>query len=153
MSLRPVLLGLVVCSAACATAGTPAQKQADIRKLLVLTGAAKIGTQAMAQMMVSMKQAMPQVPARFWTDFQAEVKTEELTELVVPIYDKHLTFKDVRTLIHFYETPTGKRFITEMPAITKESMVAGQAWGQAIGKRVVEKLRAELAAQQNAQKP
>ena len=153
MSSRPVLAGLLLSfSAGCATQSA-ATKEADIRKLLAVTGAEKMGAQAMAQMTVSLRKAMPQVPERFWVDFQAEVKTGELVELVVPIYDKHLTDKDVKTLLRFYETPTGKRYVAEMPAITQESMVAGQEWGKSIGQRVMVKLQAELAAQKDVAKP
>ena len=146
MSLRAVVVALSLCVAPLAHAEADAAKRADIRKLLVLTGSAQIGAQVMTQMMTSMKQAMPQVPERFWADFQKEVRPEELGELIVPIYDKHLSHDDVKNLIRFYETPTGRHFIAEMPGITQESIVAGQAWGQDIGKRVMEKLQKESGA-------
>jgi hypothetical protein len=151
MSFRAAFVAVALCVAPLAHASDDvAAKQADIRKLLVLTGSAQIGAQVMTQMMASLKQAMPQVPERFWHDFQNEVKTDELRELIVPIYDKHLSHDDVKNLIKFYETPTGKHFISEMPGITQESITAGQAWGQAIGRRVMEKLQQESAAQKNA---
>lgn len=154
MSFRAAFVAVALCVAPLAHAADDvAAKQADIRKLLVLTGSAQIGAQVMTQMMASLRKAMPQVPDRFWNDFQKEVKTDELRELIVPIYDKHLSHDDVKNLIKFYETPTGKHFISEMPGITQESITAGQAWGQAIGRRVMEKLQQEGAAQKNAPPP
>jgi hypothetical protein len=49
-----------------APAGEAAAKRQDIRKLLELTGAAKIGQQIAAQMIPMFKQANPQAPPAFW---------------------------------------------------------------------------------------
>jgi hypothetical protein len=43
---------------------------------------------------------------------------------MVPVYQKHLTKGDVDALVAFYSSPTGKKFLIEMPAITSESMQA-----------------------------
>lgn len=52
---------------AVAQAGRNPAKDKAIRRLLELTGAAKLAQQSMEQMIASMKQAMPAVPAEFWT--------------------------------------------------------------------------------------
>lgn len=118
-------------------------KDEDIRRLLDLSGAGDMGVQVMEQMITAFKQAQSGVPDKFWTDFMTEVDSDELTELVVPIYDKHLTHDDVRQLITFYETPVGKKLIAVQPKIMQESMLAGQRWGQEIAERVARKLREE----------
>ena len=79
------------------------QKQKDIRKLLKITGSGELGTQVMGQMIGNMKKAMPQVPEKFWADFMKEVHTDELVDMIVPVYDRNLTQDDVTELIHFYE--------------------------------------------------
>jgi uncharacterized protein len=119
------------------------QKQKDIRKLLKITGSGELGTQVMHQMVGSMKKAMPQVPEKFWGDFMKEVRTEELVDLIVPIYDRNLSQDDVKELIKFYETPTGKKFVSVLPKITQESMVVGEKWGRELAERVVKKLQAQ----------
>ena len=53
-------------------------KQADIQKLMNLTGAGNLGMQAMDQMILSMKGAMASVPEKFWTEFRKEVNADEL---------------------------------------------------------------------------
>ena len=119
------------------------QKQKDIRKLLQITGSGELGTQVMNQMIGSMKKAMPNVPDKFWNDFMKEVHTGELVDLIVPIYDRNLTHDDVRQLIKFYESPTGKKFVMVLPKITQESMVVGEKWGRDLGQRVIQKLQAQ----------
>lgn len=126
-----------------ARADADPSKTDDIRKLLAITGSAQLGAQVMSQLMGSMKNAMPNVPEAFWTDFQKEVRTGELIDLIVPVYDRHLSADDVKTLIKFYETPTGKHFVAALPVITQESMTAGQEWGRRIAERVVTRLKAE----------
>jgi uncharacterized protein len=119
------------------------QKQKDIRKLLKITGSGELGTQVMGQMIGNMKKAMPQVPEKFWGDFMKEVHTEELVDLIVPVYDRNLTQGDVTELIRFYESPTGKKFVSVLPKITQESMVVGEKWGRELAMKVMAKLQAQ----------
>lgn len=113
----------------------------DIYRLLELTGSAKIGIQAMNQMLVSYKQAMPSVPNEFWEEFMKEVDEQSLINLIIPVYKKYYTPEDVKAIIAFYETPIGKKTIAVLPGITKDSMTAGQAWGLDIGTKVAAKLK------------
>jgi len=117
------------------------QKQKDIRKLLKITGSGELGTQVMGQMIGNMKKAMPQVPEKFWSDFMKEVHTDELVDLIVPVYDRNLSQGDVTELIKFYESPTGKRFVSVLPKITQESMGVGEKWGRELAMKVMTKLQ------------
>jgi uncharacterized protein len=117
------------------------QKRQDIRRLMVLTGSGDIGIQASRQMMASLKPAFPSVPDTFWDEFQKEMNPDALIELVVPIYDKHLSHADIKELIKFYETPVGKRMVKALPVIMKDSMAAGQKWGEDIAKRAVKRMK------------
>ena len=128
-----------------ALAQSPADsaKQADIQKLMNLTGAGNLGMQAMDQMIASMKGAMANVPEKFWTEFRKEINSDELVNQIIPIYDKHLTHAELKELIKFYETPVGKKMIAVMPAITAESMQAGQQWGVEVARRAKAKLDAQ----------
>jgi hypothetical protein len=115
-------------------------KQEDIRTLLELTGAARLGIQIMNQMIEMYKQNMPNVPEKFWSDFMNEVKVEDLIRLIIPIYDKYFTHDDIKELIKFYNTPIGKKVITLLPEITRESISVGQEWGRALGERIKNRL-------------
>jgi hypothetical protein len=43
---------------------------------------------------------------------------------MVPVYQKHFTKSDIDALIVFYGSPTGQKFLHEMPAVTAETMRA-----------------------------
>ena len=137
-------LGLLSLFTGLAHAGSPGAetpKQKDIRKLLMLTGSSELGKQVMTQMIGNMKGMLPNVPEKFWSDFMKDVKTEELIDLIVPIYDRNLSAEDIKALIAFYESPAGRRFVAVLPKITQESMTAGQEWGKALGMKVAARLQ------------
>jgi len=49
---------------------------------------------------------------------------DEMTQAMVPVYQKHFTKGDIDNLITFYSSPTGQKVLEQMPAITGESMAA-----------------------------
>jgi len=113
------------------------------RELLELSGAGDLGKQVMAQMVESFRgmDSEGSVPPEFWDEFLASVDSDELVELVVPIYVRHLTIEEMKAAIEFYSSPVGRSLIEKLPAISQESMVAGQAWGEQIGRELVERLQ------------
>ncbi len=114
----------------------------EIRHMLDLSGAGNMGVQMMGQIMGSFKRAMPQVPAEFWDKFAKKVNSDEMIELIVPIYAKYLTDEDVKGIIVFYESPVGKKFTKVQPQIVRESYAVGQQWGMKIGQQVMQELQA-----------
>jgi len=47
---------------------------------------------------------------------------DDMTQAMVPSYQKHFTKGDMDTLTAFYTSPTGEKVLREMPAIMAESM-------------------------------
>jgi hypothetical protein len=137
--LAVLALALLCAGPAMSQAGNTA-KQQDIPKLMELTGAAKVGQQIAAQMIPMFKQGNPQVPQKFWDDVMKEFDAKSMIDLVVPIYDKHLTHDDVKGLIAFYQSPLGRKMTSVMPQIAQESMQVGQQWGMQIAQRVQKRL-------------
>jgi|ERR1700710_602471 len=123
-----------------APAEDTAAKRQDIRKLLEVTGSAKLGQQVLAQMMNTFKATNPKVPEEFWDQVMKEFDSGTMIDLIVPIYDKHLTHDDVRGMLAFYQSPLGQKLISVTPAITQESMQAGQQWGLGIAQRIQKQL-------------
>lgn len=114
----------------------------DIRTLLKLTGAGRLAIQSMLATLEQMKVVRPEIPEAFWDTFTAEVKEDELVDLLVPVYAAHFTRADVAQLVAFYQTPVGRKLIAETPAITAEAMAVGQAWGATLATRVLVKMQA-----------
>ena len=57
-------------------------------------------------------------------------RSDEMTELVVNIWASHYNQEELEQLRAFYETPVGRRSLTELPVIMDEARKAGNAWGQ-----------------------
>jgi len=120
------------------------QYRTSLKKMMQLSGSEAAYKGVMTQMISMFKQQQTGVPEGFWDDFEAEISKDafnKLINLVLPIYQKHLTESDLLGVIAFYETPAGKKFAEKTPLISQESMIAGQEWGKLIGQQVVEKMR------------
>ncbi|MFZ1805726.1 MAG: DUF2059 domain-containing protein, partial [Cyclobacteriaceae bacterium] len=97
-----------------------------------------------SQMFTMFKQQFSTVDEETWTSFETEFKNvsiNELEDLLVPIYQKHMTIEDLKELIKFYETPVGKKFALKTPLIVQESMQVGQQWGMKIGQDFAKKMK------------
>ena len=147
--MRTSALALILCALA-APAATQQPRPVDpataaaVRQLLALTGAARLSVTAMEAMIPAQRAANPQIPAAFWDAFLAHARrdTTQLVNLLVPIYAAHLTRAELDELVRFYSSPVGRRLSAAQPAITQESIQAGQMWGAAIGKQVADSLTA-----------
>ena len=115
-------------------------KEDDIRKLLVATGAGKLGVQVMQQMLSAMRAQNPNIPSDYFDKLMEEVDPNELIEITIPSYDKHLTHDEIKELLKFYETPIGKKLVEKQPLIAQDSMIAGQKWGMELHRRLAERI-------------
>jgi hypothetical protein len=140
------LIGVVALSLALLSPG-PSQdeaavkKQKTIRELLAQTGAANLGKEVFAQMGAVLEKSMPGEFKDFWKEFTADVKVEELEDLIVPIYDKHFTQEELEGILEFNKTPLGQKIIRTMPDVMKESMAAGADWGRGLATRAMERFQ------------
>lgn len=127
-------------------------KHDDTEKLMELVGTRQILRDIFDQdidaQIAAMRRARPDVPDQFWRDFAVEFKRQaspdELMKAILPIYDKHFTHQEIRQLIAFYESPLGRKISTTLPEIQRESIEAGQAWGEQLGDRMHTKLQQRL---------
>jgi hypothetical protein len=62
---------------------------------------------------------------------------DDQLKLQAQIYAEHFSEDELRALVAFYRSDTGRKYITEMPLIMKEVMPLGQAWGRNIGEQAV----------------
>jgi uncharacterized protein len=117
-----------------------AAKEADIRRLLELTGGVRLGEQMLDRLFDAEKRAMPEVPDAVWQEARRAFETKELFELIAAIWDRHFTHEEIQGLIEFYESPLGTRLREMQPVILQESLYAGEEWGRRALERLQEKL-------------
>lgn len=117
---------------------------ASLKKMMQVSGSEVAYKGVVNQMITMFKQQQSNVPEKFWDEFAIEMNKDALNQLInliLPIYQKHLTEEDLLGVIAFYDTPVGKKFAEKTPLITQESMIAGQEWGRQIGQQVIDTLK------------
>lgn len=55
-------------------------------------------------------------------DMMKNMPFDEITQAMIPVYQKHFTSGDIAALNSFYSSPVGQKFLQETPAITGETM-------------------------------
>jgi uncharacterized protein len=128
-------------------------KEADIRKLLELTGATTTMELTMQSMEKSIKpmlaNSLPPGDYReklitlFFEKFHSKMDLQKLVDLAVPLYDKYYTDEDIRGLIQFYQTPLGKKTVKALPNLMGELTEAGQKMGQDVARQSMMEVIAE----------
>ncbi|AHC16360.1 DUF2059 domain-containing protein [Salinispira pacifica] len=115
-------------------------KADDIQTLLELTNSADLSRQVIEMLIPQYQSMVPDVPGEYWQGLIDEFNGDELMGLIIPIYDRNFTHDEIKDLIAFYESPTGRRFIELQPKIMQESMEAGQKWGMELAQRIQQRL-------------
>lgn len=143
---------------ASAAPGTPdakinPAKEADIRKLLDIMGTKALAVQTMDATLNGMRPMLAgtlppgdyqqKLIDLFFEKFRAKADPQQVVDMVVPIYDKHLSHDEIKGLIAFYGTPLGKKTLAVLPAIAAESGEAGQKWGENLGRDCMREVLAE----------
>jgi uncharacterized protein len=122
-------------------------KEADIRRLLELTGAKALAVQTMTSMEDGIKPLMSnslppgdyrdQLIDLFFAKFHSKADAQHLVDIAVPIYDKYLTNEEVKGLIKFYETPLGQKATGVMPKMVGEIQGESREWGEKLGREAM----------------
>lgn len=115
-----------------------------VKKYFEASGSAEAFKGAITSMMTNIKTMNNQVPDEFWKEMEKEMlntSIDDLVKMMVPVYKAHLTEADLKDIVKFYETPSGKKLAQKTPVITQESMQAGQVWGQAVAAKVMKKMQ------------
>jgi hypothetical protein len=109
-------------------------KEADIRSLMELVGARDMvqdgADNAIQQSREKLLAAVPNnnkgqaFVNAFAASYQKKFDTDQITDQLVGIYDKHFTDDEVKGLLQFYGSPLGQKVASEMPKINREIQAA-----------------------------
>lgn len=166
MTIRPLLarliLGLCLCLGFAPAAQAQAaqiideltqQKQADIRRLMDISGGASSGrlmSQALTrQIIASLRQKRPDIPEQTLAVVDRELSAvmkqtldgpDGLLERMVPLYAKTFTHQEIRDMLAFYESPTGRKAAASLPGLMRE----GQKIGEDLARQMLPELKRRL---------
>lgn len=90
----------------------------DVRELLAVAGVeAQVGEtiKVVAPLIAKMAKDLPE------EELRDLVRADALIDAMVPIYRRHYSEEEVRELIAFYSTGTGRKFVSLLPVIAGEA--------------------------------
>ena len=129
------------------------EAMAAAHDLIVTMRAADYFKAIMPAIMQNMKPAIVQNRPEVERDYDAvmplllegmNARVNEIIDQIAAIYARNFTAEELREVTAFYRGLTGQKFVQKLPAITQESMVVGQRFGQAIGGEIRARMIDEL---------
>jgi len=83
-----------------------------------------------------------QAAAKVQTEF-ASRRTEVIDE-IARLYAQHFTEAEMKEVIAFYKTPTGRKLVADEPAIIQQGLARADAWSKKMADEVMSRFRAEM---------
>jgi len=83
-----------------------------------------------------------EVAAQIRKDYEARVS--EVHTKVTEIYAANLSEQELKDILAFYTSPTGKKFLVAQPKIVDESLKYAQDWANSLSDEVIGKMREAL---------
>lgn len=139
--MKQLLVLVLLCGLMPASYSQSTSKTENVKKLLELTGARKLGVQVAQALVNCFKQNGSTAPDEFWDEFLKEMDSDTLINMTVPIYEKYYSDAEIKQLIDFYRSDIGKKVVLVTPMIMQESMQLGQTWGKDIAEKLQSRLR------------
>ena len=136
------LIGVLVPPAlTAADTGIEPEKMDAIERLLEASGEVELVKQGMLGMIDQIRESPTELPPEFFDEFKKAVLSDELKDVLAPIYDRHYTLEEIEQLIKFYESPIGRTMVKRQPLVQQDAMGVGRHWGQKKAAEIVERLR------------
>jgi hypothetical protein len=139
-----------VCFAAfCSVFSVNAQTADDeyrslVKEYLQLTNTDKTLEVIIPQLFESSKKMAPEVPDEWWqkaeAKFMNKTSIDQFSVGIADIYVKYLTKQELKDVVAFYKTPSGKKIADNTPAISQDCM----KWGQSLGMEILMEIIKEL---------
>ncbi len=157
--MKKLLLTLIAVSAISAHAAETPAKSKQVEELLAITDASAMVETMYNQLEISLREMATQMGVngaeqQVFDEYQAkmvqlmrsELNWEKIKDPIKAIYTEHFSEKQIKDMIAFYKTETGKQTLEKMPVIVQESMAVSQEAAAGIMPKMQEMAR-QLAAE------
>jgi TonB family protein len=134
--------------------GVDLDTAADIRRLIEVTGMRNVVTAFFGSHIVGIRALLfkdlpasvdrEKVANRFQEELQRRIASGQVLDVVIPIYAKHFTHEEIKSILAFYDTPAGKRYAQEAPSLMWNiNDVAGPYWMNTVLPEIFKQMSAE----------
>lgn len=126
---------------------------AQARKLILATGISRSFDVMIAEFMDQIGNSVTQERPELVTDMHAVLdklkpefdrQSQEMIDQSAKIYASLLSQKDIDTILTFYNTEAGKRYVAMQPLFLNQLLSGTQAWQQKIAINMMARVRAEM---------
>lgn len=119
----------------------------QIHEYFTITHSLDTAHKMMGQMVDAMQATgAPYIPKSFWDDLRSGFATFDLETPLFSAYQKYFSEEDMRSLISFYKSPAGQRFLQAQPLIAEFSREQFRKAGEELGRQVYERHKDEIEA-------
>lgn len=115
-------------------------KDDDILKLLNLVRAYDIPESVVNDIINSYKTMLPGVDSSYWQSLRQEADISGVIKKIVPVYDKIFNHNEIKELIKFFETPTGKKWVATFGEANDEIIKIFEQWSGEVFKKLNDKM-------------
>ena len=128
-------------------------REAEIRELMDVVGMKATVTRMMSNMEQNMRplflRSLPPGDYRerlvqlFFEKLHANSDPEHLLKLIIPVLAQNLSDNDIKSLIEFYKSPLGRKWVGVQPKVEAEMAPAARAWGEQMGRQSMKEVLEE----------
>ena len=138
LSVATIVLTLPTAAFSQGTTPPDPARLAAAKELLDASGSVATMLAGMRAALPAQRMASPQIPAEFWTRFEARIVQDapQLIDSISVLYARTFTLAELQSLVAFYRSPVGRRLRDVQPALMTESATIGQRWGMRIGAEI-----------------
>lgn len=135
------------------TAAPPPENLAAARELVATMRATDQFRALLPTIVEGMKPAIVQGRPQIAKDFDAIMpiilngamqRLNKLADMLAEVYARNFTVDEIHDLIAFYKTPTGEKLLQRQAVIARQSMAAGQQFGQELVQEIQQQISDEL---------
>ena len=141
MKLKVILFAVLMLASAQIVFAQQATEK-SVRTFLLITGVANGSEKTFNNFILSLRRAIPDASEEFWTEVKKEINSEELVNLIVPIYQRLYTEEVIEAIIAFYQSPAGKQMMATGLTAIEETQKIGQTWADKVSERTFAKAKA-----------
>lgn len=143
---------LLATSAFAAGSPSPARMKAATELLNVMDAqrASEAGIQATLDNLIASQPKMAPFRSVFMAWAAKYVSWQELGPRIAALYANSFTTRELEDLIHFYQTPTGRKAAQVMPDLAKQAMLVGASLAREHTPELQQMIRARAAQLQKA---
>ncbi len=118
------------------------EKAALIDRFLEVTNAYRFYDDIVGQVCGAYAKRFPQIEKDFWTDFKKNhTRREDLFNQVTPIYAKYLSVEDLKSILAFFESPSGKKYVAVLADLGRETGGVAQEFEKDLNTRILKRLK------------